>query len=246
MKETEYLFHYTSLEVLALILKNHTIRFYSLDRMDDLQEQESADIKNAGRFCYVSCWTDDETESIPMWNLYSSIYSGIRIQLPKNPFKAMNPKEMICSGYITPQAMAGCLLFPIEYTNDKEKLYPTLLEQNDEQFTIALGKLGKYKNCYWNFQKEWRYLLHILPVNLNQNPECSAREFQTVANRILTGTAKQACQYLDMQIRDDAFRDMRIIMSPRFSEGNQIMLDSIIKDYNPDAKVTKSELLNLI
>ena len=62
----DYLFHYTSVDILALILKNRTIRFNSLDRMDDLQEQETADIKNVGQFCYISFWTDDEEESIPM------------------------------------------------------------------------------------------------------------------------------------------------------------------------------------
>jgi len=54
MGNTEYLYHYTSLETLALILKNRTIRFNSLDKMDDLQEKETADIKNIGQFFYIS------------------------------------------------------------------------------------------------------------------------------------------------------------------------------------------------
>ena len=68
--ENEYLYHYTNIETLALILHNHTFRFNSLDKMDDLQEQETADLKNAGQFCYISSWTDDVAESIPMWNMY--------------------------------------------------------------------------------------------------------------------------------------------------------------------------------
>lgn len=40
MEETKYLYHYTSLESLALILKNRTIRLNPLDKMDDLQEQK--------------------------------------------------------------------------------------------------------------------------------------------------------------------------------------------------------------
>ena len=48
--------------------------------MDDLQEKEASDIKNIGQFCYVSSWTDDETESIPMWNMYSTLDSGVRIK----------------------------------------------------------------------------------------------------------------------------------------------------------------------
>ena len=50
MDESKYLYHYTNIETLALILKNRTIRFNSLDRMDDLQEQQTADVKNIGQF----------------------------------------------------------------------------------------------------------------------------------------------------------------------------------------------------
>lgn len=53
MDNNEYLYHYTNIETLALILRNQTIRFNSLDKMDDLQEQQTADIKNIGQFCYI-------------------------------------------------------------------------------------------------------------------------------------------------------------------------------------------------
>lgn len=76
---TDFLYHYTSIETLALILSNRTFRLNSLDQMDDLQEKETSDIKNIGQFCYISSWTDDETESIPMWKMYSSLDSGVRI-----------------------------------------------------------------------------------------------------------------------------------------------------------------------
>lgn len=46
------LFHYTNIESLALILKNKTIRFNSLDNMDDLQENITKDVQNAGQFTY--------------------------------------------------------------------------------------------------------------------------------------------------------------------------------------------------
>ena len=84
---TDFLYHYTSIETLALILSNRTFRLNSLDQMDDLQEKETSDIKNIGQFCYISSWTDDETESIPMWKMYSSLDSGVRIKLKTNPFK---------------------------------------------------------------------------------------------------------------------------------------------------------------
>lgn len=83
MDNCEYLYHYTNIETLALILKNRTIRFNSLDKMDDLQEQQTADIENIGQFCYISSWTEDDTESIPMWNMYASLDLGVRIKLCK-------------------------------------------------------------------------------------------------------------------------------------------------------------------
>ena len=51
---TDFLYHYTSIETLALILSNRTFRLNSLDQMDDLQEKETSDIKNIGQFCYIS------------------------------------------------------------------------------------------------------------------------------------------------------------------------------------------------
>ena len=65
-EKNDYLYHYTSLENLALILKNRTIRFSPLSKVDDLQESRSRDLKNVGRFVFVSCWTDEKEESIPM------------------------------------------------------------------------------------------------------------------------------------------------------------------------------------
>lgn len=50
----EYLYHYTSIENLALILKNRTIRLNTLDKMDDLQEQKTRDVQNFGKFFFVS------------------------------------------------------------------------------------------------------------------------------------------------------------------------------------------------
>ena len=34
-------------------------------------------------------------------------------------------------------------------TNDKEKLYPTIFENEDNDSMIKFGEMGKYKNMYW-------------------------------------------------------------------------------------------------
>lgn len=274
MDNIEYLFHYTNIETLALILKNRTIRFNSLDKMDDLQEQQTADIKNIGQFCYISSWTDDCTESIPMWNMYASLNLGVRIKLRKNPFKVYdntadalskvvnapvtdnsNGKplqsiipltEMFSKGFFSVQAMNKQLLCKVEYTDDTEKLYPHILKEDGEHFTLVLGDLGKHKNLHWEFQKEWRYILTILPLNINQPIEKSLVNFQIIANKMKLGLEKQPFPHYDMSISDEAFEDMEITLSPRISAGSRIIVQNLIEKYNPAALLTESSLVGLI
>lgn len=272
--ELESLYHYTNIEALALILKNKTIRFNSLDKMDDLQEKETADLQNIGQFCYKSSWTDDDTESIPMWNMYASLNLGVRIRLQKNPFKiydnttetltkvlnipiVSNPNEkapqsiiplseMFSKGFFSVQAMSKELLCKVEYTDDKEKLYPHLLEEKGEGFSITLGKLGKNKNLHWKFQNEWRYILNILPLNLNQSVENSYSNFQLIASKMRMGLEKQPFPYYDLHISDEAFNNMQITLSPKISEGSRTIVNSLIEKYNPVAELSDSHLLGLI
>ena len=83
----DYLYHYTSVESLALILKNKSFRLSPLSVLDDLQEERVKDSQTFGEYVFVSSWTEDDEESIPMWNMYSSMSYGIRIKMKKNPFK---------------------------------------------------------------------------------------------------------------------------------------------------------------
>ena len=90
----DYLYHYTSIETLALILKNNTLCFNNLLNVDDSEEAETFDMGKFGRFVYVSCWTSDEQESIPLWNLYTPDMHGVRIRLPRYPFKNIYIKKV--------------------------------------------------------------------------------------------------------------------------------------------------------
>ena len=76
--------HYTDIDVLALILKNRTLRFTRLDQMDDPEECNFvSNGVNLGQYTFVSCWTEVKEESIPMWKMYIKDKWGIRISLEK-------------------------------------------------------------------------------------------------------------------------------------------------------------------
>ena len=270
----EYLYHYTNIETLALILKNHTIRLNNLSNMDDLQECKARDLDNAGRFVFVSSWTEDEQENIPMWKMYASLEQGIRIKLKKNPFKqytitedelkslfshsASIPggnalltnipfKDLIDYKVCTPQIIAPQnFLTKIEYTEDENKIYPNIVELNESNFSVKIGSLGKYKNLYWSFQNEWRYILTFFPLDLTKNPDEVLHDFQVYANLVRYDFKIEIFDYYDLYIDDQYFEQMEITFSPKMSLGNQIIVESLIEKYNPKAVFKKSCLTGLI
>lgn len=138
--DMEYLYHYTSLSTLALILKNKTLCFNNLLYVDDLEEAQSKDMGKFGKFVYVSCWTDNREESIPLWNLYTSDMHGVRIGLPQYPFKKHYYKkgqyflEEDVTSYINLAQIyednkisippACPLLEKVQYTVKEDELYP--------------------------------------------------------------------------------------------------------------------------
>ncbi|RUO24451.1 hypothetical protein CWE09_11375 [Aliidiomarina minuta] len=87
MSKPEYLYHYTSIEGLAHILESRQIRFSRLDLLDDVTEGQSQDAVDWRKYYFVSCWTAEEEESIPLWSMYTPDMMGVRIKLPLSMFK---------------------------------------------------------------------------------------------------------------------------------------------------------------
>lgn len=263
----KYLYHYTNVGVLALILKNRTIRFNSLDRMDDRQEEKTADLENVGQFCYVSAWTEDEEESIPMWNMYASLDYGVRIRLKCNPFKLYNiDSECIIKDSGTDyEARAMKTIIPfsemkkgkfivlncdenspdflqkVKYTSKDERLLPRLKGYNNETMVARIRQLGRYKNRSWSFQKEWRYVIYAIP-HLWDTPETEFKSFDDFCKEMILGHGKQPVDYFELKIDDEAFREMEVTLSPCIKNGYRIIAHDLVEKYNPDAKINESIL----
>ena len=275
MEEVEYLYHYTSIESLALILKNKTIRLNPLDKMDDLQEQKTADVENLGKFVFVSSWTDDSTESIPMWKMYTNSAAGVRIKLRKNPFLQhgtsaqdvvrktgmqltqdsdpngtiptfLDFSEILSKGYWSPQAWGGNILEKVKYTNDITKLEPKVADVTSEGINLKMGMLGKHKNLHWEFQKEWRYIMQFISVNFAASMEDMTNQALISARKMLQGTEPPPFRYYDLDIDPRYFAEMEITCSPQMTYGNRVILEALIEKFNPNAKIVESELLGKI
>ncbi len=264
----EWLYHYTNIESLALILSNKTIRFRSLNQMDDLQEEKASDIRNVGQFVYVSSWTDSEKESIPMWKMYSTLEAGVRIKMRSYPFyeyentpelllsagmpviddskdgtypKTIIPyHEWIDKGFVVAPSRQHDMLFQIEYTDDREKLIPNLMTKNNDSISIATGLLGKCKNTHWDFQYEWRYIFVAFPIDAKKGANNNYINMQS--QKFMQGNLKQAFPFYDIRIDDKAFGEMELVMSPRISKGNEVIVQSLLNRFNPTATLLESDL----
>lgn len=266
----DYLYHYTSIETLALILKYKTIRLRRLDLADDPEESLTKDYGNLGRFCLISCWTSMSEESLPMWQMYSKDMKGVRIKLPVLIFPKydlrsssetrgrqngevndekqengdyfysfINPKDFLCRGCSTVPLQEN-ILTKIIYSEDHQLLYPNVVEEKNGEMTLRIGKLGLHKHRYWEFQQELRYKVFVSPWGredmLNATPESHIALFDRLKTHNLS------FEHIDLKVDENKFQDMTIKLGPKVTEAEKIIVQSLVKEFNPLAKVENSIL----
>ena len=250
----EYLYHYTNISSLALILKNRTIKFTPLHLLDDLEEAAIQDVHPYSRYCYVSSWTDDSQESIPMWKMYTNEIDGVRIKLPAYPFVNYHVDEKYgfrCKSIVIPcetffskfkdllaNPSQDGILHKVEYTEDTELLRPIIMFPNVER--IDWGRphfLGRHKNTAWAFQREWRYILTFVPgIHPGASPEMrdSLKDLQMKHDLLFDN--------LCLTINDNKFTDFEVMLSPKINAGNRDIVNLLVREYNPNAKIVESSL----
>lgn len=123
--------HYTNIEVLSLILKNRTLRFNRLDRVDDPEESNFiSNGVNLGPYTFVSCWTEVKEESIPMWKMYTKENWGVRLSVVKEGlFKTYTEKDGFRHNGLVATNLGAPIqfLFPAEVRYSQTKYTPPFL-----------------------------------------------------------------------------------------------------------------------
>ena len=167
MDTPQFLYHYTTIESLALILQSKNIKLSRLDKVNDPNEGIASDFGKLSKYIFVSCWTANPAESIAFWNIYTPKAEGVRIKFPFPVIKQVDQSgSVIADNNIN---KGKYLLMPnrepitkIEYTDDETLLYPRILGDK----TINLGIIGKHKSKIWEFESEYRYILIGLPLEI--------------------------------------------------------------------------------
>lgn len=259
---TGNLYHYTSFEVLKLILENKTFRLSNLGLMDDLEEGDTADFEKLGRLVYISSWTEYPIDNIGFWR-YSKDKEGIRIRMKKNPFKTewknglyflhgistRVDNKRFTVGLFELMKKEEILFYPVEvelkkviYTEDEKLLKPTVYSQiNMDNIFVKSGMLGLYKRIEWEEQKEWRYIVRSMPFSAKQLSVLNSSENRE--ELLLDGIKnKEPIRFIDLPLRDDAFENFEVLTSPYMSDEKKKELDKFVKSYVPDAEIKESKL----
>lgn len=91
------IYHYTTIETLDLILTSKKIRFNNLNDVDDKNESNLFLKKSLSQFIFVSCWTKEAEENVPLWMMYAK-GKGVRIALPDYPWRKIDCKNWKVQG----------------------------------------------------------------------------------------------------------------------------------------------------
>ncbi|MBI9015590.1 MAG: DUF2971 domain-containing protein [Clostridiales bacterium] len=246
------IYHYTTVDSLALILQNRTIRFNSLNNVDDMLDGSHNDIKNARDYLFVSCWSESDEESIPLWKMYSNNMSGIRIgiksDLIKPLYKYVHNKDFIVNMRKVINITNNNLYcftdkFKVEIAYEDVGLHKLVDEidiENNELKKIQYTKLASIKNKCWSFQNETRF---VLLATSSCGDELSDR--QKRIESMYNGIRKPNVEYIDMIIEDLAFTDLEILIGPKASPASKVIIESLIKNFVPGfcGEVKESKLL---
>ena len=95
METPKKLYHYTTVNTLALILSSRSIMFNRADRVNDKREGSTSDLGSFAKYFFISCWTETGEENFALWNMYTPKMRGVRIELPI-PFFEIYKIENAC------------------------------------------------------------------------------------------------------------------------------------------------------
>jgi len=257
------IYHYTSVDTLSLILQSNRIRFNRLDRVRDLSEARTSQGVEFGTILFVSCWSCESVESIPLWEISALSFTGVRIGLPDYPFKLSEMKPPDSWNWVS----EGEVLSPIpfdEVFTDSHLILPAFLDRSkfagDVQYVDDIQKafdsavswrsggdgctslqirdpfsLARMKSKYYAFEKEYRFVLVILPglpipADGPGNPEYT-RRFPNHLIQCLQAGKGPDLQWLDVELDAQARREMEIVVGPCVSAGQQQFLDRLKREH---------------
>lgn len=250
------LYHYTTIDKLALILKNKTLRFRNLKLVDDQDEGNTLDKGHFKDFVFVSSWTKSEIENIALWQMYAGGMNGVRIGIDPGKVKFIAKNEIdsnktsrVIKNYkgSNPDAIAFKYSDNIVDVIYDDELYLFQERQSDHLTKLNIKNIYLYKKIFWEFQKETRF---VLLACSKRNMEKHHRMINRLDSLIISLIKKEHfnCQYIYLKLDEDVFEEMEILLGPKYSgtTSDELIVDALIKEHIKKYKNTiKVSSLNI-
>lgn len=235
------LYHYTTIDVLALILKNKTLRFNCLANVDDQDEAETSDYGSFKNYLFVSCWTEDSSENISLWNMYSNKMEGIRIGVDSEKIKFIPKEQKQIPVYhlvdnIKPEDKNSAFFLwhetekyeeidsKIRVEYDLEDKYCFEIKETNDSYLYNFRELAGKKRKEWAFQQEIRYVL------FGASTENENYSNQDIFNSIRE-KKKFNCDFVDLLLEDQFFDGIEILTGPLITEGGKTICEALLDQY---------------
>lgn len=263
------IYHYTTIETLALILHNKTIRFNRLDNgLNDLEESEltllNCELQDK---TFISCWTKNRIESIPLWKIYSHDGIGVRLGFPEDLFgeltgsgknyiyywsnKVLTPgnKEILPTSVIPIDQKfqsigprGNIFMSDVTYSTNREKtLNDSVCEitiNGKKHKHLDFGRIGCIKNPIWSFENETRF--KIIAGNF-QNKNKDTGKYRYIGDLEPLTENNEEVTSLYVTIVDNAFKNLEIILSPKCTIAHRLIVNSLLRTYLPSLQIECQE-----
>lgn len=256
------IYHYTSIQTLALILRYKTFRFNRLDQVDDIEESaygSGPTDSNLSQYCYVSCWTKSAEENLALWNMYTR-YKGVRIGLDEMPFVTyqinahfksfFNKMIGIESDYFYSCITNEAKLYDINYEDNPElKIRELIRLSHKGGLLVSTPYIGLYKRKEWAIQQESRFKVLLHPVDLlsvarnidlqqGNALDCFMALFENVGASLAQSKPIKK-SFIDLPLMPEKLDNIEIMMGPLTTEADRIIVESLLSPY-PKALIKNS------
>ncbi|SFT43743.1 Protein of unknown function [Pseudovibrio denitrificans] len=254
---SDRIYHYTSVQSLACILKYKTMRFTRLDCLNDPNEGIALNFKNSAKQIYCSSWTKRHDDFIPMWRMYSDL-DGIRLSLPEEIFKVRGqtqaPESMkpVRYNYLSNEVQVTevnskdsktsevglgqlCGPDPVLYQKDEFEISPVFsfgdADIQEDQHSFAA--IGLFKGAHWEFEEEVRFrLMRNLAITTTKS-----------YGEVFRNNISYEQRFVDVPLCEGVFEHAEVMLGPLCKNSpNEILVDALLKNYAPNAKVSKSQI----
>lgn len=262
----DYIYHYTTLPSLVSIISKKQLRLTRLDKFLNLYEEgfptiseDPWGLSKKMKNIYISSWTNDSSESLSKWKLFSNLEDGVRIgintqkifgDLGTCEISTVVPLPYIYNSTFFQEkkpANKMCISSEINII-EQQKVFQIVYEDFNELLNADCKSLSKqYELINSLLTSSINSIASQREVRLQiktEVPRCpnKKREIEEYERGL---RKDDLIDYILVSLPDIFFEDIEILVSPNFSEENLKLLQSFMSGQGHVVQVQESALARL-